>query len=265
MADIPQIKRSHRPSAGQDSVRDDPVAADRPDPAAEDHTPLPAPDGDQPGTAPGPARARWVWQGKLPDAFWKTATLFSLVVNLALVIGLILLGLMIFQIKQAIAQPLVGGLHTSFVQMDAAHIVTNIQVVDTIHVKDTIHVNDTLPVVFDLPLSTNTIVTLTRDTPIPNTTVYLNGLAVPTNIILPAGTPLNINLNLVVPVSKTVPVVLDVPVNLSVPVNLNVPVDIPLRQSELHTPFTNLANLIGPYDTLLAATPSSWSELFGLR
>ena len=67
------------------------------------------------------------------------------------------------------------------------------------------------------------------------------------------------------PVSQTVPVVLDVPVALNVPVNLNVPVDIPLNQTELHTPFTALANLIGPYDALLASTPSSWGALFGLK
>lgn len=207
------------------------------------------------------APARWVWQGKVPDAFWKAATVFSLVMNLGLVVVLISLGLMLFQIKNAMVQPLVTGLHTNFVAMDGAHIVSSIQVNDTIQVVDTIHVNDTIPVVFNVPLSTNTTVVLTNDTLIPNTLVYLNGLAVPTDIVLPAGTPLNINLNLIVPVSQTVPVVLEVPVNLSVPVHLTVPVDIPLQQTELHSPFTNLANLVGPYDALLASLPSSWGEL----
>jgi hypothetical protein len=44
-----------------------------------------------------------------------------------------------------------------------------------------------------------------------------------------------------------------------------VPVNIPLRETELHQPFTNLAALVEPYDTLLDNTPSSWAELFGLR
>ncbi len=168
----------------------------------------------------------------------------------------------IFQIKRAIAQPLVGGLHTSFLQMDGAHIVTTIQVNDTIRVDDTLRVNDSLPVVFDVPLSTDTTVVLTRDTLVPKTTVYLNGQPVPTDIVLPAGTPLDIHLNLTVPVSHTVPVALDVPVHLKVPVSLQVPVDIPLNQTDLHTPFTNLASLVGPYDRLLNDLPASWGQVF---
>jgi hypothetical protein len=201
----------------------------------------------------------------IPDSYWKAATLFSFVVNAALLIVLIVAGLMLFQIKRAIAQPLVGGLHTSFEAMDAAHIITTIQVNDTIQVVDTIHVNDTIPVVFDVPLSTNTTVVLTNDTVIPRTLVNLNGIAVPTDITLPAGTPLNINLNLVVPVSKTVPVVLEVPVALQVPVHLTVPVDIPLKKTELHTPFNDLVNLVAPYSNLLDKLPSSWGDLFGLK
>jgi hypothetical protein len=263
MAEIPNITRSDGPirnrgsapcEAAASAVDDEPLGVDE---APEDSL------GD--GNAPaGPGPVRWIWQGKMPDAFWKAATLFSFAINLGLVIALIALGLMVFQIKQGSAQPLMTGLHTSFVQMDAAHIVTSVQVVDTIHVIDTIQVNDTRPVVFDLPLSTHTTVTLTRDIPIPNTTVCLNGLPVPTNFVLPAGTPLDINLDRVVPVSKTVPVMLDVPVSLNVPVNLNVPIDIPLNQTELHAPFTGLANLAGPYDSLLSAAPSSWSDLFHL-
>jgi len=214
---------------------------------------------------------------RLKDAFWKTATLFSLIVNVLLIVVVLSLGLLVFQIKRAIATPLVDGLHTNFVRMDEATIVSavqvqdTIQVSDTIQVVDTIQVRDTLPVVFDLPLSTLTTVTLTRDVSIPNTTVFLNGLPVPTDIVLPAGTPLDIQLDLSVPVSQTVPVVLhvpvdlDVPISLDVPVNLEVPVSIPLRETELHEPFTNLANLVGPYDALLDATPSSWAELFGFK
>jgi hypothetical protein len=77
-----------------------------------------------------------------------------------------------------------------------------------------------------------------------------------------AGTPLDSNLNRLVPVSQTVPFVLDVAVALGVPVSLTVPVDIPLSQSELHTAFTGLANLMGSYDTLPAAASSSRSDLF---
>src|SRR5262245_27414713 len=99
------------------------------DGAPADDAPLP-----EPQNAKSPAR--WVWQGKLPDAFWKAATLFSFAINLVLVVAVLGLGLLVFQIKAAIAQPLLGGLHSSFLQMDAAHIVTTIHVVDTIQVND---------------------------------------------------------------------------------------------------------------------------------
>lgn len=81
----------------------------------------------------------------------------------------------------------------------------------------------------------------------------------PTDIVL-QGTPLNIHLVLVVPVSQTVPVVLhvpvdlEVPINLDVPVSLDVPVNIPLSETDLHQPFTNLAALLRPYNRLLELT-----------
>jgi hypothetical protein len=200
---------------------------------------------------------------KWSDAFWKSATLFSLAVNAVLVLVLVGVGTQLFALKNDVVHPLVGGLYDNFVLMDESHIEATIQVNDTIHVKDTIQVNDTIPVVFDVPLQTNTVVVLTQDTAVPRTTVFLNGIGVPTDIVLPAGTPLQINLNLVVPVSQTVPVVLDVPVNLEVPVSLMVPVDIPLEQTELHRPFTNLANLVGPYNSLLERLPASWGGVFG--
>jgi hypothetical protein len=105
---------------------------------------------DEAPAAPAPARRTL----KLPEAFWKFATVFSFVVNLVLVVVLLLVGGMAFFIKGAIATPLIGGLHTSFVEMDQAHIRSTILVSDTLVVKDTI------PVVFTLPLQQNTTVTL---------------------------------------------------------------------------------------------------------
>ena len=203
------------------------------------------------------AQAKPPRQLKIPQAAWNSMIVFSFIVNLVLVIVVLVLGILLFNIKNAIAQPLIGGLHSSFVQMDNAHIVT------TIAVNDTIQVNDTIPVVFDLPLNQATIVTLTSDTLIDNATIVtLNagGLQLYNavgDIVLPAGTGLPVQLSLVVPVSQTVPVV------LTVPVNLTVPVDIALNQTDLHPPFTNLAKLVSPYNSLLEQAPNSWAELFG--
>jgi hypothetical protein len=192
--------------------------------------------------------ARLFWQGKIGPAFWTIASLFSLSMNVVLIVLLVILGKQIFNIKSLVAEQLIGGLHENFVKMDEAHIRTSILV------KDTIQVNDTLPVVFDLPLSTETQVILTQDTPINNATIYLNGMPVPLNLVLREGTPLNISLNLTVPVNQSVPVVLDVPIQL------NVPVDIALSETDLHEPFVGLQNVISPYQELLSSLPNSWAD-----
>ena len=188
------------------------------------------------------------WQGKVRPAFWTIASVFSIIVNIILLAVLILLGRQLFALKSLVQEGLIGGLYDNFVLMDQAHIRTTIDVVDTIQVADEIPVN------FDLPLQQNTTVILTEDTTIPGATVYLNESPVRTTVILPQGTPLNISLNLTVPVSTNVPIVLDVPVSLKVPV------DIPLAQTELHTPFTGLQTVISPYQDLLTSLPNNWDE-----
>jgi hypothetical protein len=212
------------------------------------------PQDNLPGTstpAPEPQIPRgqslW-WQGKYMPAFWTIASVLSLLINLILFVTLIILGQHLFDLKRLVGGQLVGGLHSSFVQMDQAHIRT------TISVKDTIQVVDKIPVVFDLPLNQDTEVRLVQDTPLKNTTIFLNGSAVKLNLILPKGTRLGISLNLTVPVSQTIPV------RLNVPVNLQVPVDIPLDQTELHQPFVGLQDVVGPYNQMLAGLPDRWTE-----
>ena len=190
---------------------------------------------------------RFVWQGKILPAFWTTASIFSMVVNLILIIVLLVLGQQLFVLK-GLVSGLIDGLHGNFVAMDQAHIRA------VIPVNETIQVNDTMPVVFELPLKQQTEVRLTRDTPVPGATVFLNGSPVRTDIILRQGTLLNIALDLIVPVNQTIPV------SLKVPVSLNVIVDIPLNQTELHQPFVGLKDVVSPYKTMLDGLPNSWYE-----
>jgi hypothetical protein len=186
----------------------------------------------------------------LTGNLWRGAILFSFAMNVILLLVLILALGFIFQIKSQIAEPLVGGLHSSFVEMNQASIKT------TIAVNDTITVQDTIPVVFDLPLNQVTNVVTTAPVVVENTIVRLNGVDIPTRIVLPANTSLPVQLSLTVPVSQTVPVV------LRVPVALKVPVDIPLAQTQLEPPFTRLVNIVQPYNDILNGVPSSWSEFF---
>jgi hypothetical protein len=196
-----------------------------------------------------PRLQRLIWQRRLAPAFWTTASLLSLVINIFLITALLIIGRQLFTLKTAINEQLLTGLYDNFALMDQAHIIT------TISVETTIQVQDTIPVVFDLPLNQDTEVILTQDTPVDNVSIMLNGLWLPTDIILPAGTPLGINLDITVPVSQTVPV------NLTVPVSLQVPVDIPLDQTELHEPFAGLQQVVAPYRLLLSNTPDSATEI----
>jgi len=211
-----------------------------------------APEAPAPPAVPPQRPSRWTrifWQGRFMPAFWTLASILSLIVNVILIIIILVLAGQLFNLKKLVGDELIGGLHSNFVKMDKASIITPITV------SDTILVNDTIPVVFDLPLQQGTEVVLTKDAPIKQATVYLNGAAVPTDIVLKKGTALNIALDMVVPVNQTIPV------QLTVPVQLKVPVNIPLEQTELHEPFVGLRNVVQPYKNLLDPLPGSWKDL----
>jgi hypothetical protein len=181
------------------------------------------------------------WQGKIGPAFWTITGLISLTANVILIVILLLVGKRLLAAKDLINEHLIGGLYYNFILMDRARIQT------------TVEVSDTIPVKFDLPVKTRTTVVLTEDTQISGTRVNLatGGLTIsnaPADILLPAGTELPIALDITVPVDT------------SVPVNLTVPVDIPLNQTDLHTPFIGLQQVISPYYWQLASSPSTWQE-----
>ena len=130
-----------------------------------------------------PRLQRMIWQHRIAPAFWTIASLLSLAVNIFLIVALLIVGRQLFTLRTAVDKQLLTGLYDNFALMDQAHIVT------TISVETTIQVQDTIPVVFDLPLTQDTEVVLTQDTPIEDVSILLNGVWIPTNIVLPAGTP----------------------------------------------------------------------------
>lgn len=185
---------------------------------------------------------RLIQKGKIGPAFWTIASIFSLIVNIILVVILIALASQLFALKELVQTQLLGGLYGNFVKMNEAHI------------RATIPVQTNVPAKFDLPLNTTTMVTLTENTVIPRATIYdfrsgtLTITTATANIILPAGTQLPIALNLTVPVDQ------------QIPVSLNVEVDIPLSQTELNEPFVGLQEVVKPYYNLLGEVPSTWQE-----
>ncbi len=178
---------------------------------------------------------------KVGPAFWTITSTLSLVINLALIVLVIILSSQLFALKRTIQDQLVAGLYKNFVLMDQANI------------KSTIPVNAEVPAKFNLAIDKDLEVTLTEDTPIKGASVSVDGGYItisnaPTHIILPAGTKLPIHLKMIVPVDQ------------KIPVNLDVNVNIPLNQTDLHTPFIGLQEVVKPYSQLLEDMPNSWPE-----
>lgn len=186
---------------------------------------------------------RIIWQAKPWQAFKNFAIIFSFVVNLVLIIVLLLALPLLIPVLSGVAQPLVGGLTDSFVQMDEASI------------KRTIAVDDEMPVVFTLPLEQETNVVLVEPVP----------MSVPATFILPAGGgTINGTVSLQLPPGTSLPVALDmqVPVSTTIPVKLDVGVDIPLQETELAAPFSTLRTLFQPLDQLLGGLPKSNQDFY---
>jgi hypothetical protein len=202
-------------------------------PASETTTPL------EPAARPGSSfKSCFMVFG---STFWTIASLISLTVNIVLVVAVIYLGSQLGTIKRIVKDDVLAGLYANFILMDQATI------------KTTIPINTQVPAKFDLPLDTDTVVTLIEDTSIPGARVSLStgGLSIqdaPTDIILPAGTRLPIHLTLTVPVDQ------------KIPVKMNVEVNIPLNQTDLHTPFVGLKNVVAPYYNMMDQVPDSLSE-----
>ncbi|MCU0511474.1 MAG: hypothetical protein MUE40_02785, partial [Anaerolineae bacterium] len=174
---------------------------------------------------------------------WRFMVIFSFIVNLVLVVVLIGAGILIFEIKNNIADPLVGGLHSTAVGLENATI------------DWTIPVRDTIPVNLDVALNTETIVVLTRPVPLQvNALIDLPGINAfnvnaTVELELPAGLQLPVQLNLNVPVREP-----------ALPVSLDVRAVIPLKETQLADPIRTLALLFEPLAIGLHNLPSDFNQ-----
>jgi len=174
---------------------------------------------------------------------WRFMVIFSFIVNLILVVVLIGALLFIFDIKKSIADPLIGGLHSTAVGLENATI------------DWTIPVRDTIPVNLDVKLDTDTVVVLTGPVllqvrakiDLPGINAY--GVDANVNLTLPEGLVLPVHLNLDVPVREP-----------ALPVSLDVRAVIPLKQTQLADPIRELALLFEPLAIGLHNLPSNFGE-----
>lgn len=175
----------------------------------------------------------------LGRAFWRFMVIFSFIVNIVLVVVLLVAGVFIFEIK-AQAEPLIEGLHSSFVGLDEATI------------DWTIPVRDQIQVELNIPLETDTVVVLTEPVPLEVTALIdLPGInafnaQATVNLELPAGLELPVALDL------------DVPVDEPLDVELDVRAVIPLNQTQLHDVAENLRLQLEPVTTLLNNLPDDF-------
>jgi hypothetical protein len=194
--------------------------------------------------------------------FWRFMVIFSFVVNVILVITLLVLLLVIFDIKKNIAQPLIQGLHSSFVGLNDSTIDWTIPVTTKIPLNQNLALDTSIPLNTTIPLNTDTMVVLTQPVPLNvPATVVLNGAPVSTTVslTLPVGLQLPVHLNLDVPVNLQVPVQQDVAIKGDIPVDLKVRAVIPLSQTQLHDPVENLRLLFEPLVRVLGNLPDDFS------
>ncbi|MCI0713534.1 MAG: hypothetical protein L0154_25480 [Chloroflexi bacterium] len=182
-------------------------------------------------------RMRELWIG-----FKNFAIILSFIVNIVLLVIVVALLVLIFQIKNDVAEPLIDGLHSNFVGLNEARIVADIEV------------DDEIPISFTLPLEQNTNVVLSSD-------VVLNNVPAVFTIDGGGGT-ITGSVAITLPRDTILPVTLDldVPVDQQIPINLTVPVNIALENTQLSEPFTNLRDLVDPYVRMLDNLPDDWDE-----
>ncbi|MGD8406102.1 MAG: hypothetical protein PVJ21_20770 [Anaerolineales bacterium] len=169
---------------------------------------------------------------KLLRALWTTASVFSMGLNIVLIIILVM-GFWAYRdikvpegVDISMLNNLLSGLHTNFEKLDRATIQT------------VIPVDAQIPLDITVPVQRTTQITLSETVSIPNARVVINtgGLNINStaSVTLPAGTPLTVNLNF------------NLPVQTSIPVHLDVPVNIPMADTELHEPFVGLQEVVQP-------------------
>jgi len=197
----------------------------------------------------------------LGRVFWRFMIIFSFIVNIVLVIVLIALGLLIFEIKGNIADPLIGGLHSTAVGLKESTI------------DWTIPVRDSLGINLDVPINATTITSRVESiggrpvNPIPGETVVRLTRPVPLairgQIDLGRGILTDVPIEISLPAGLELPVALDLAVNLEtdIPVELDVRAVIPLSETQLNDPVDTLRLLFEPLAVGLHNLPDNFSQV----
>jgi hypothetical protein len=175
--------------------------------------------------------------------FWRFMIVFSFIVNFVLIVILLLAGLFIFQIKNQVADPLIGGLHSTAAGLSDATI------------DWTIPVRERIPIALNIPLDTQTDVRLTAPVNLEvDAFIDIPGLGGARNI--PATVRLTLPQDLVLPVALN----LVVPVDEEIDVSLDVRAVIPISQTQMADPIETLGLLFEPLAIGLYNLPNDFNQ-----
>jgi len=189
-----------------------------------------------PPASPSP-EAGWQPRYKFLPAFWTFTGILSLIVNLVL-IAILLVALRMLGVIQLTANDqltgLLGGLYTNFVKMDEATIAANIPV------------DATIPLNIVVPVQMSTRIRLYENYTIP-ARVYIQS----ENLLIDEDA--TVTLFATPPGAPGLPITLDFQLTVqdSIPIHLDVPVNIPLKNTQLHEPFTGLRQVVEPWYCLV--------------
>jgi hypothetical protein len=169
--------------------------------------PAPAPAASAaPTTANQPVRVSKSRPRRFWDGLKNFSLLFSMIVNLILIVVVVVILNQVGAIKMTLAS-ILGQLDSAFEGLGQSTIV------------DTIGIKQQVPVQFDLPLDQTTTVVTQAPVPITAYATFslgqfgsINGTV---SLALPSGTALPVHLQLTVPVSTSIPVVFDQPVSIN--------------------------------------------------
>lgn len=199
------------------------------------------------------------WLRKMWRGFVNFATVFSFVVNLALVLALLLGMGPLFQLKNDLLEPLLHNLDRAFLRLGETNIETAVDVDQPISIRFDLPLDQPLGLDFDLPINQETVVVLTQPVPLsrPATFQLYGSGTIYGNVYLelPAGMQLPVRLDMVVPVEKTIPVQMTVPVSQAVPVQMSIPVNILLGPAGLDPAVQELRDVFVPARMLIEGLP----------
>lgn len=178
---------------------------------------------------------------------WRFMVIFSFIVNLVLIVVLLVLGILIFEIKNNVADPLVQGLHRTAVGLNNATIDWTIPVRDELGIDLQVPINaQTITSTVSQyngqpvqPIAGETLVTLTRDVPLVINNAFIQS---------PDLTLRNAQVNITLPAGTSLPVSLDLEIGLEtdIPVALDVRAVIPIEETQLTDPIQTLQLLFEP-------------------